>query len=155
MKILRSVVIMILVLGLASVVYAEQVKRTAKVISLEGDVSVKPIGKDWVAAQVDMALGEGDVIVTKKGASALLNVDGDGETATVTVNEGSQLLMTELARDKDTGAQQTMLELAAGKILIKAQKLHSEAERFEVQTPTTVVGVRGTVFEVEVGTLEE
>ena len=154
MKILKMLVIMVLVMGLASAVYAEQVKRTARIIDMQGAVNVKPLDKEWVAAQIDMLLGEGDTIMTKKDSMALLNVDGSGETATVTVNENTQLLMTELVKDKASGAQQTLLELAAGKILIKAQKLHGGADRFEVQTPTSVVGVRGTVFEVEVGMLE-
>ena len=62
--------------------------------------------------------------------------------------------MAELIGNKEEGTQKTLLDLAIGKILIRAKKLHSEEEKFEVKTPTTIVGVRGTTFAVEVEALE-
>lgn len=153
MKVLRSLSIIVLVVGLATIAFAEEVQRKAKIIDIDGEVTVKRLDKDWVMGQKDMLLGEGDIIVTKGDSEVLLNVNGHGETATVTVRENSQLMLTELIEDEN-GVHSTLLELAIGKVLIKAQKLQSGEEKFEVMTPTTIVGVRGTTFEVEVGVSE-
>ena len=85
---------------------------------------------------------------------AILNLNGMGETAAVEINENSQLLLLELIQDKEEETQQTLLDLAIGKVLIRAQKLHSEKSKFEVKTPTSIVGVRGTTFAVEVEALD-
>jgi hypothetical protein len=84
-----------------------------------------------------------------------LNVDGSGQTATVEVKENSQLLLSELLVNPANGTQKTLLDLAAGEILIKAQKVKGEESKFEVKTPTSIVGVRGTTFAVKVEALEE
>ena len=144
----------IMIIALASTGSAEDAKRTAKIIAIDGIVEVRPVGRTWVAAEVGMELNEGDVIKTAADSTAVLNLNGEGETATVDISEGSQLKIPELTGDKEKGTQKTLLDLAIGKILIRAQKLHSEEERFEVKTPTTIVGVRGTTFAVEVEALE-
>ena len=155
MKILKIVpFLFVLVLLLSYQVSAQEAARTAEVIDLEGTVEVRPVGGSWTPAEVGMILRERDIIKTRLDSSALLNLDGDGKTATVDISENSQLMIAELIGDKKAGTQKTLLDLAIGKILIRAKKLHSEEERFEVKTPTTIVGVRGTTFAVEVESLE-
>jgi len=118
-------------------------------------VQVRVMGqRRWASAESGMVLSEGDILRTKKNAWALVNLDGDGETATVTVQENSQLLISKLTKDEEENSQETLLDLGLGKILIEAEKLHSEKSKFEVKTPTSVVGVRGTTFAVEVEALE-
>ena len=55
----------------------------------------------------------------------MLNLDGDGKTATVDLSESSQVMIAELIGDKKEGTQKTLLDLAIGKILIRAKKLHT------------------------------
>lgn len=117
-------------------------------------MEVKRTGETWITAEEGMVLNEGDIIKTREGSTVMLNLDGSGETATVDLAENSQLKLAELLKDEETGSEQTLLDLAIGEILIRAQKLHSEEERFEVKTPTTIVGVRGTTFAVEVEALD-
>ena len=62
-----------------------------------------------------------------------------------TINSGSLFL-----KDDQAGTQNTLFDLSLGEILIKAKKLHSEKSKFEVKTPTSIVGVRGTTFSVTV-----
>jgi hypothetical protein len=152
-KVPKPLIIIILIMGFISVASAQEAERKAKIIDIEGEVKVKLLDEGWVAGQVGMLLGEGDVVVTKGDSEASLSMNGNGEMATVNVYEDSQLMLTELAEDEG-GALSTLLELGLGKILIKAKKLHSEEEKFEVKTPTTIVGVRGTTFAVEVEALE-
>ena len=155
MKTLRMLVVLVLMIGLASSAFAEVVKRSAKIIDFNGHVQVRVMGqRRWAPAESGMVLSEGDILRTKKNAWALVNLDGDGETATVTVQENSQLLISKLTKDEEKNYQETLLDLGLGKILIEAEKLHSEKSKFEVKTPTSVVGVRGTTFAVEVEALE-
>jgi len=156
MKILRIVCIIALVLGVATFALAVEAKRTAQLISLDGKAEIKLAGQsNWSPAKVGSILNEGDTLKTSPGSMALLNIDGKGQTATVEVSEGSQLLMSEMMVDQKAGTSKTLLDLAMGEILIKAQKVHGEESKFEVKTPTSIVGVRGTTFKVKVESVEE
>ena len=155
MKIFRIACIMALVLVMAAGVYAAE-KRTAEIMSIDGTAQVKPAGQmTWNPAQKDMVLKEGDTIKTGSKSWVLLNVDGKGQTASVEIKENSQMLLSELLVDQEAGTSSTLLDLAMGEVLIKAQKVHGEKSRFEVKTPTSIVGVRGTVFNVKVEAVEE
>ncbi len=145
----------LIIVTLAYSAFTEGIKRTAKIIDFDGRVQVRVVGqRRWASAESEMVLSEGDILRTKRNAWALVNLNGDGETATVTVQENSQLLISKLTRDEKEGTQETLLDLGLGKVLIEAEKLHSEKSKFEVKTPTSVVGVRGTTFAVEVEALE-
>lgn len=134
--------------------YGEGTKRSASVLEFKGAVEVKMANKSWVPAKTGMILSQGDIIRTKKNAYCVLNLDGNGETATVELKENSQMNLAKLLADKEASSQVTLLDLSLGEILIKAKKLHSEKSRFEVKTPTSIVGVRGTTFSVTVATAE-
>ena len=153
MKTVRTLVVLFVVIGLVSPAFGEEMKRTGKIVDVEGRVEVEYGGGDWGPAQTGMILKEGDAIRTASNACAFLTLSGI-ETATVEVQENSRLLLSELALDEEKGTQKTLLDLAVGKILVTAQKIHSEESKFEVKTPTSIVGVRGTTFAVEVEALE-
>jgi len=143
------VMVMCVALAASTAIGAESV-RSAKVLDLEGKVEVKNQAGAWMPADIDMVLNQGDMIRTQNDSFALLNVDGMAQTATVEVKENSELTLAELMEDRAEKTQSTLLDLAIGEILIKAKKLHSEQSRFEVKTPTSIVGVRGTTFSVSV-----
>jgi hypothetical protein len=156
MKILRVICVVALVACVAACALAAEGRRTAKIISIDGKAEVRMAGQvNWLPASVDMVLSEGDVLKTLSNSFALLNVDGIGQTATVEVKENSQLLLSELMVNPENGTHKTLLDLAAGEILIKAQKVKGEESKFEVKTPTSIVGVRGTTFAVKVEAVEE
>jgi hypothetical protein len=133
---------------------AEETKRAATISEARGKVEVRVAQKPWAPAQVGMALNQGDIIRTMAGSFAVLNVDGKGATATVEVKENSQMRLAELIEDKTKATQNTLLDLALGEVLIKAKKLDSEKSKFQVKTPTSIVGVRGTTFSVAVKAIE-
>lgn len=154
MKALKIICILFLIVNFVSWGFAEDVKRVSKVIDVSGKVLVKPSGeKKWVPVQKGMIISEGDILKTQVNSWALLNLNGSGETATVEVEENSQLSFTELTKD-DQGVEKTFLDLALGKLLIEAKKLESEKSKFEVKTPTSIVGVRGTTFAIEVEAMD-
>lgn len=130
-------------------------KRIAEIAEVTGRVSVKFAVKDkWRAAQVGDILTEGAIVKTSDGATAVLYLDGkDVRTAEVMVKESSQMRFAEFVK-KDDGRTDTLLDLAIGRVLIEVDKIRDEESKFEVKTPTSIVGVRGTVFEVAVDALE-
>lgn len=153
MKVARFLIIVLMIAGIATLAYCETATREAKILDMQGSVTVRTVDGEKVPAEMGMALHEGDIIKTGSGAFALVKLEGP-ETATVEVNENAQMLLSEMQMDTEKGTQNTLLDLAIGKILIKADKLHSDKSKFEVKTPTSVVGVRGTTFAVEVEGLE-
>lgn len=154
MKILRLACIIVLVLGVAAVSCTAET-RSAQVTSISGTAEMRQAGQDaWSPASVGAVLNEGDTLKTSAKSWALLNID-DGKIATVEVKEGSEMVIAELKSDSQTNTSQTLLDLAMGEVLIKAQKVHGENSRFEVKTPTSIVGVRGTTFNVKVEAVEE
>lgn len=153
MRALKVICILGLIAVLSNTALAEEKKRVAKVVDLKGKAEARLSGKKtWVPVEIGAILTQGDVIKTKTDSWVLLNLNGSGETAAVELSENSQLMLSELIMEKKE--QQTLLDLAIGKVLIRAQKLHSEKSRFEVKTPTSIVGVRGTTFAVEVEALD-
>ena len=154
MKKVKLFLVIGLVLGMASLSIAAENMRIATVADIKGTVEAKTGQDNWVPATLGMTLKQGDAIRVGKDSSALLNLDGQAQTATVTLNANSQLELAELITDTDAGSQKTLLDLSLGSILIKAAKLHSEQSSFEVKTPTSMVGVRGTTFAVTVEAVE-
>ncbi len=148
----KNILIGVLVLGMTLPLYAAEERHTAKLVDVKGTVVVQRAEeREWVPAAKGMVLREGDAILTKDNAEARLEVGGlEGEGATVDVGENSDLTLVELVKDEEKQTQSTLLDLAIGKILIKAKKLRGEKSNFEVKTPTSITGIRGTEFSVEV-----
>jgi hypothetical protein len=156
MRIFRSILIVLAIFSLLCTgVFAAEAKRIAAIAELNGTVEVKTVTGKWLPASVGMLLNQGDMVRTGGADSlAILNLDGNAQTAKVEIRENSQLKLAELLEDKAETKQTTLLDLSIGKILIQAKKLDSIKSKFEVKTPTSVVGVRGTTFSVLVEALE-
>lgn len=156
MKTLKIVCIVALVLGMATSAFAVEARRTAQITELEGMAAVKPAGgSEWMSAKAGETLKEGDTLKTEANSKAVLMIGEKGEVGTVEVAEKSQLLLSSMMFDQNANVSKTLLDLAMGEVLVKAQKLQSDESRFEVKTPTSIVGVRGTVFKVKVESAEE
>jgi hypothetical protein len=112
------------------------------------NVFVKTRGGKWVPAQEGMVILPGDEVKTLKGSSAEVLLDG-GKVGQVEIKEGSLFRINKAEVDPATGDNTTLIDLAIGKILVKVEKLKGNS-RFEVKTPTSYTGVRGTTFEVSV-----
>lgn len=156
MKILKTVCIVALVLSIATFACAAEGKRTATITSLEGKAEVKLAGQtSWAAVQSGAILNEGDTLKTDANSKATLAIGSKSEVGTVEVSERSQLLLSSMMFDQKANTSKTLLDLAMGEVLVKAQKVQGEQSKFEVKTPTSIVGVRGTVFRVKVEAVEE
>jgi hypothetical protein len=147
-KVALLIVVAALAVCLAGVSYAEITKREAVITEMDGTANVKTPEGTWLPAEVGMKLTEGSVLKTGAASMVLLYLEGVSETADVEIKENTELRIEELYEDRDSSEQTTLLDLALGEILITSQKLRSEKSQFEVKTPTSIVGVRGTTFSV-------
>ncbi len=126
---------------------AEQI-RQATLANFAGEVLVKQDGGEWKPATPGITMKINDEIKTSSGASAEVLLD-NGNTGSVKIREKSHFKIDTMNVDPTTGDKVTYLNLALGRILIQVQKLQGDS-KFEVRTPTSTTGVRGTVFEVSV-----
>lgn len=150
----RKNVVKALVLGLcvffiSTPLFAE-VGRVAEISDIQGDVQFRKSGTtEWKGAEKGMLLLEGDAIKTGVASKAKILLDKAGETGQLDMAPNSQLRLETLKKDPATQDKTTLLDLALGKVLVKAEKLKGNSS-FQVKTPTSICGVRGTTFEVSV-----
>jgi hypothetical protein len=140
-----------LVFSMLSLVLVKQAEaktsRLAVIASLGGDVTVKKGGgsKSYDAYE-GMSLNQGDTLFTGSGASVILNVsNGDSE---ITLGEDSEFNISDLAGSGS--GKISKLKMWAGSMWVKVKSLAGSNDQFEVETPTAVMGVRGTQFFVGV-----
>ncbi|WP_171656178.1 FecR domain-containing protein [Paenibacillus foliorum] len=121
--------------------------RAAILVDVNGTVSVKKAGgsKSYTAYK-DMSLNEGDVIITGASSSAVLKIaDHDDE---ITISDNAEVSIAELS---EQGAGKTSkIKSWAGSLWVKVKSLVSSEDEFEVETPTAVMGVRGTQLGISI-----
>ena len=123
--------------------------RVAVVTSLKGDVQVKKSGgAKFFSAFKNMSLNEGDLITTGKNSSVVLELaSSKADQDSITIGENSQVQFTKLK--EDTGAKAKM-SVWAGSLWVKVKSISNADDTFEVETPTAIMGVRGTHFILKV-----
>ncbi|GBF76116.1 hypothetical protein PA598K_04564 [Paenibacillus sp. 598K] len=138
----------IVMLAGAGQVYA-QIKRVAIVTELKGTVNVKKSGgSKTFAAFKNMTLNEGDTVTTAKGGKLVLELSSSKAAQdSITIGENSQVTFTTLKDDKGT---KTKMNVWAGSLWVKVKSITNASDQFELETPTAIMGVRGTHFLVHV-----
>ena len=133
---------------LSTIAYADNSMRVAVLKDVSGTVKIRKAGGEKLFPAIENAgLVQGDSIITSKSSGAKLIIDSDKE---VKIGENTQLVMSELMKSlKDLG-DKTTLSLLSGKVLITINKKLVKDAKFEIKTPTAVMGVRGTTLEAEV-----
>ena len=145
----KGLVVALCVLFTAAPLFAE-VGRVAEISDIQGDVQFRKGGTtEWKGAEKGMLLLEGDAIKTGATAKATIVLDKAGETGELALAPNSQMRIETLKKNPATEDKTTLLDLALGKVLVKAEKLKGNSS-FQVKTPTSICGVRGTTFEVSV-----
>ncbi|WP_246427578.1 FecR domain-containing protein [Paenibacillus phyllosphaerae] len=126
-----------------------KVSRVAIATKVSGTVSVlKSGGAKAFKAFKNMTLNEGDVIRTGKDGSIVLELASDvADQDSVTIGANSEVSFTKLKDEKGTKAKLTVW---AGSLWVKVKSVSNADDRFEVETPTSIMGVRGTHFLVNV-----
>ena len=130
-KIITFVVCLFFVLQ-SSVLLAEQNKYRGKVLKFSGDVEVvNASGEKRLVKNTDEALNEMDTIVTKNGASIVVQFD-DGVLSVL--DEKSRLRVEKTS----------WFSYLGGKVYFTFKKIFGEPRR--VKTRAATIGVRGTTF---------
>lgn len=126
---------------------AAETVRIASVVSVTGTVEVKKAGgKKYFKAYKNMPLNAGDHLKTGNKSTVSIKVQDRGDEAML--GSGSSLYISELKDSK--GKKKSNFTLWTGSVWVKATSLVSTEDEFEVETPTAVMGVRGTTFMVKV-----
>ena len=135
------------------VVYADSSQAT--VIEITGQAQFQKAGtSNWLNLEKTTVLAEGDTIKTPKGSQVKLELTGNAKTAELVVKEDSQFTFKTFQHNTTSQVDDTQLDVDIGDVLVKAEKLVGDS-KFEVSTPTSIVGIRGTTFEVKVSKTSE
>jgi len=122
-------------------IFPRSSEGAAKVLSLDGDVSVLRDTTPWalnVGDQVQLQ----QVVITGRDGYAKFQVS-DGSTFEVYPN--SNVIFR-----KNPGNWRDLLDVLVGRVRIHIQKLGGQPNNNRVITPTAVISVRGTTFDVAV-----
>ncbi|WCN37281.1 FecR family protein [Aneurinibacillus uraniidurans] len=116
--------------------------RTAKLASVKGDVKVQKSGsKKVVTAFNSMSLSQGDTVITGKNSSAKVVYSAGTQS---TLGSGTRFMIAQMAGGKTKG------KVWSGQVWNKVESLANANDRFDIETPTAIMGVRGTLFLVTV-----
>ena len=112
---------------------------------LQGDVLIRPMGAaQWAPAVQGGVLAEGDAIKTNPGSAAVLDWQGVGNFQ---VSEATEVTVSK-AKFQASG-HEAELNVKIGTLKAKLNKQKSGSS-FQLVTPTSVTGVRGTTFLITV-----
>ncbi len=115
---------------------------------LSGSVSVKRASGRVINASMGTPVYQGDVIITARdGKGTMLFRDG----SLLRVGPSSNLTINKLVYEEDEGYAEAAYNLAKGTLMSVVGSIFGDDDSsYEVQTPTAVSGVRGTMFIVKV-----
>lgn len=132
------------VLMLSGTVSAQQLV-SARITAIEGQVEIQrnpanqPIPVK-IAFKVDDRLSAGDKIITGKNGRLVLGLS-DGSQAVIAAK--TMVVIQDLSQ-----SPRTLFEVIKGKTRIQIEKLGGQPNPYRVNTPTAVIAVRGTIFDV-------
>ncbi|MBO9597454.1 MAG: cadherin-like beta sandwich domain-containing protein, partial [Cohnella sp.] len=123
--------------------------RVAVIKELKGSVKVKKAGgsKEFTAF-AKMSLNQGDILTTGTGSSAVLQfANGTEEDDKMTVSANTKLTFSKLS---DRNGTTTKVSMWSGSAWADVKSIASVNDEFKLETPTAVMGVRGTHLLVSV-----
>ncbi|WFD10527.1 Ig-like domain-containing protein [Tepidibacter hydrothermalis] len=131
---------------LGSAVYAQDALRNAEIIDFNGKVKImKSGGEKAFKPSKKMKLNQGDRIITGEKSWVKVKIDKNKE---LKVLESSYVSISELTESIDSNTNKTKLNLVGGRAWVNINKKLNTGSKFEVKTPTAIMGVRGTKFYV-------
>lgn len=133
-----------LFIALALAISPAMAQKVGQVQSVKGTARIQVPEGSMKVASPGTAVNEGSTILTSSGAVLILRLNNG---STLTVNPGSRLKVVSSQVKSGQGSSYGF-NLNAGTISAKVAKLSAKNEQFQVYTPTTVAGVRGTDFSV-------
>ncbi|MFW6102301.1 MAG: FecR family protein [Chloroflexota bacterium] len=102
---------------------------------------------DWIEGEVAMSLEAGDSIKTGNNSSAEVTFfDG----STIELKAGTEIEIVSLNISTDTGSTTISLKQLIGNTVSRVTRILDPASRYEVETPASVVAVRGSTMQIYV-----
>lgn len=144
-KVARSSLLICVVLGLAASGAHAQALVSARILSSDGPVEIQRRASAQAAlTKIDYHVNEelraGDVIKTYGGGRLVLGLS-DGSQAII--GEKTTVEITDLSQ-----SPRTIFNVLRGRTRIKIEKVGGRPNPYRVNTPTAVIAVRGTLFDV-------
>ena len=126
----------------------EQPCTTVMFSITEGNVSVMKGGTaNWTEAQVEMCLKRGDIIRCGENSSGQMTfLDG----TIIDLEAGDEIEVASLHVSAGNGSNIIEIKLTIGSIIFRVNKIIDPASRYEVETPTGTVAIRGSAVQVSV-----
>ncbi|OMD92245.1 hypothetical protein BSK49_02840 [Paenibacillus odorifer] len=148
LKLTLAFVLLFSILWPAVVTEAKDSVKVGKITAVSGKSEVKKSGgtKKFNAFK-GMAITQGDTIITGSDGQISLDLDANKE---VTIGANTTLTISQLVESAKALGGKTSLKLQNGQVLIKVKKKLEGDSRFEIETPTAIMGVMGTEFFVSV-----
>lgn len=153
-KIIKATLLVLTILMLAScgskkseVTNAEEVQevvasRSIVISEINGNVMVTHNGGQQLVAYEGMSLFDGDDVVVDRSSNLTLNIDSDKH---LFADENSHFWLTATGSEGNT---KTVIHLNEGSVLCDIKEKLKDEESFDIQTASTTMCVRGTVFRV-------
>gem|GEM_PF-6010513 len=123
--------------------------RVAIISKIEGTVEVqKSGGKKTLKGFKGMSLNQGDIVTTGKKSSIVLKFsNGTSEDDTFILESSTKVTFSKLSNKSGTTTKVSMLK---GKVWVDVKSIKNKDDEFVLETPTAIMGVRGTNFFVGV-----
>jgi len=117
------------------------------IVSLAGSVRIYKKGADnWREPKLNDTVSEGDKIQTEENSTIGIRMSNGN---TVVLQPYTELSFTTLRYDPASGNYENTLAITKGRLSAVVARVNKQVT-FQVQTPTSVCGVRGTFMEVVV-----
>ena len=117
--------------------------KKAKIIFIVGDVYIRTPNNDWQKAEIGKLLPEGSEIKTENNSFCEIVISSG---TIFRLKDNSILHLTSLARNQQEN--KTKIKLVKGELLSKVKKIAYKG-KYEIDTSTVTLGVRGTEFYVK------
>ncbi|MBB6478733.1 FecR family protein [Spirochaeta isovalerica] len=106
---------------------------------VEGEVTIKRISGDLIPAEIGNSIVPGDSVITGRDGYAELTLESN---STITIDKDTVFVFAQREKKEE---KKSIFMIVLGKIGFKFDKLLQEPD---IQTPSSVAGVRGTEFTV-------
>jgi len=134
-----------LVLSLTVIALASNEKQVGKVISMKGEVLI--VHKDeakGIKVKVSDAVYQYDTIQTLKDSRVQILMEDD---SLINLGENAKIYLKEYIYTPEENRRSSTLDLLSGKARFIVGKIFTARDsKFQVNTPTSVIGVRDTYF---------
>lgn len=146
---MKGLIKTMLILGAVLLALPARADNAGQFTEMEGTVTVKRAGDgDKVTAAVGVQVFQGDEVTTERSSKATL-LFNDGSV--LRLGPSTSLKIDKLVYEEEEGIVQAVYDVAVGTVMsIVGSLFGGDDSEYEVKTPTSVSGVRGTSFIINV-----